>query len=47
MLETGEVSSRADLARDLDVSRAHLTRVLHLLNLSAKTKETIMVSAIL
>ena len=40
-LDNGEVSCRADLARKLRVLRAHVTKVLKLLNLSAEVKETI------
>jgi hypothetical protein len=41
-LETGQAATRADLARQLGVSRAHVTQVLRLLNLSPEAKEAIL-----
>jgi len=41
-LDTGEAASRADLARKLGVSRAHVTQVLRLLNMAPQVKATIL-----
>ena len=41
-LDNGEVKSRADLARQLGVSRAHVTQVLRLLRLAPHAKEAVL-----
>ncbi len=41
-LETGEAKSRADLARQLGVSRAHVTQVLRLLRMAPRAKEAVL-----
>ena len=41
-LATGEIASRAELARQLGFSRAHVTQVLSLLHLAPEVQETIV-----
>ena len=41
-LETGQAATKAELARQLGVSRSHVTQVLRLLNLSPEVKESIL-----
>ena len=41
-LETGQAATKAELARQLGVSRSHVTQVLRLLNLSPEVKEAIL-----
>jgi len=42
LLDTGQVSSRAALARELGVSRAHVTQVLDVLHLPLEELESIL-----
>jgi hypothetical protein len=41
-IQTGQAKSRADLARQLGVSRAHVTQVLRLIDLSPQVKECLL-----
>ena len=41
-LDAGEAASRADLARKLGVSRAHVTQVLRLLTMAPQVKATVL-----
>ena len=41
-LATGEIASRAELARQLGFSRAHVTQVLNLLHFAPEVQETIV-----